>query len=204
MKSLEKILGNQKQRGIFGEIQLENLLSNVLPPQLFQMQYSFKNNEVVDAIVKVNNFIIPIDAKFSLDNYNKMVESLDKEELKKHVDHTNHCIELAYKMGIPCLRLNTGRWNTIKSFDDLMKNRGIEPILPGYTEDDGYKWCVDGIQQCLNLVAQLGQTSPHNLVVVTTYGILGNVSPVRGDNSSISVHQIIQPNQYHRLRTGVQ
>ena len=82
MKTLEKILGNQKQRGIFGEIQLENLLSNVLPPQLFQMQYSFKNNEVVDAIVKVNNFIIPIDAKFSLDNYNKMVESLDKEELE--------------------------------------------------------------------------------------------------------------------------
>ena len=82
MKTLEKILGNQKQRGIFGEIQLENLLSNVLPPQLFQMQYSFKNNEVVDAIVKVNNFIIPIDAKFSLDNYNKMIESSDKEELE--------------------------------------------------------------------------------------------------------------------------
>ena len=80
----------------------------------------------------------------------------DKEELKKHVDHTNNCIELAYKMGIPCLRLNTGRWNTIKSFDDLMKNRGIEPILPGYTEDDGYKWCVDGIQQCLKKAEECG------------------------------------------------
>ena len=81
MKTLEKILGNQKQRGIFGEIQLENLLSNVLPPELFKMQYSFKNNESVDAIVKVNEFIIPIDAKFSLDNYNKMIESSDKDEL---------------------------------------------------------------------------------------------------------------------------
>ncbi len=80
----------------------------------------------------------------------------DKAELKKHIDHTNHCIELAYKMGIPCLRLNTGRWNTIKSFDDLMKNRGIEPILPGYTEDDGYKWCVDGIQQCLKKAEECG------------------------------------------------
>lgn len=80
----------------------------------------------------------------------------DKAELKKHVDHTNQCIELAYKMGIPCLRLNTGRWNTIKSFDDLMKNRGIEPILPGYTEDDGYKWCVDGIQQCLKKAEECG------------------------------------------------
>jgi DNA recombination protein RmuC len=81
MKTLEKILGNQKQRGIFGEIQLENLLSNVLPPELFKMQHSFKNNESVDAIVKVNEFIIPIDAKFSLDNYNKMIESSDKDEL---------------------------------------------------------------------------------------------------------------------------
>ena len=80
----------------------------------------------------------------------------DKAELQKHVDHTNHCIELAYKMGIPCLRLNTGRWNTIKSFDELMANRGIEPILPGYTEDDGYKWCVDGIQQCLKKAEECG------------------------------------------------
>ena len=80
----------------------------------------------------------------------------DKTELKTHVDHTIHCIELAYKMGIPCLRLNTGRWNTIKSFDDLMKNRGVEPILPGYTEEDGFKWCVDGINQCLKKAEELG------------------------------------------------
>ena len=81
MKTLEKILGNQKQRGIFGEIQLENLLANVLPPDLYEMQYSFNNTEVVDAVVRVNEFIIPIDAKFSLDNYNKMIESSNKEEL---------------------------------------------------------------------------------------------------------------------------
>jgi sugar phosphate isomerase/epimerase len=47
------------------------------------------------------------------------------------------------------MRLNSGRWNTIASFDDLMKNRGVEPILPGYTEDDGFKWCIDCIEQCL-------------------------------------------------------
>ena len=82
MKSLEKILGNQKQRGIFGEIQLENLLSNVLPPEIFQMQYSFKNGDMVDAIIKVNDNIIPIDAKFSLDNYNRMIESSDENEIK--------------------------------------------------------------------------------------------------------------------------
>ena len=83
MKTLEKILGNQKQRGILGEIQLENLLANVLPPELFEMQYSFSNNEIVDAIIKVGEYIIPIDAKFSLDNYNKMIETeeIDNEKL---------------------------------------------------------------------------------------------------------------------------
>ena len=82
MKTLEKILSNQKQRGILGEIQLENLLSNVLPPELFQMQYKFNNGITVDAIVKVGSFIIPIDAKFSLDNYNKMIESQEKTEIE--------------------------------------------------------------------------------------------------------------------------
>jgi hypothetical protein len=75
--------------------------------------------------------------------------SPDKEFLAKEIDHTKKCIELAAKMGIPCLRLNSGRWGTIKSFDELMKARGVEPILPGYTEDDGFKWCIDSIQQCL-------------------------------------------------------
>lgn len=81
MRTLEKILSHQKQRGILGELQLENLLSNVLPPELFQMQYSFSNGETVDAIVRVGNYIIPIDAKFSLDNYNKMIESTNPTEI---------------------------------------------------------------------------------------------------------------------------
>jgi len=82
--------------------------------------------------------------------------SPDKEFLKKEIDHTKRCIALAAKMGIPCLRLNSGRWNTIKSFDDLMKNRGIEPVLEGYTEDDGFKWCIDSIQQCLPAAEENG------------------------------------------------
>lgn len=82
--------------------------------------------------------------------------SPDKEFLKKEIEHTKKCIELAASMGIPCLRLNSGRWNTIKSFDELMKNRGVEPILPGYTEEDGFKWCIDSIQQCLPTAEQNG------------------------------------------------
>jgi L-ribulose-5-phosphate 3-epimerase len=82
--------------------------------------------------------------------------SPDKEFLAKEIDHTKKCIELAARMGIPCLRLNSGRWGTIKSFDELMKARGVEPILPGYTEDDGFKWCIDSIQQCLPTAEQHG------------------------------------------------
>lgn len=83
MKTLEKILGNSKQRGILGEIQLENLLANVLPPELFSMQHGFQNGDIVDAVVKVGQFIIPVDAKFALDNYNKMIESSDSQEIQK-------------------------------------------------------------------------------------------------------------------------
>ena len=82
MKSLEKILQNPKQRGIFGEIQLNNLLANVLPPEHYQMQYSFKNGDKVDAVLFYNDFVVPIDSKFSLENYNKMVEE-DNPEQKK-------------------------------------------------------------------------------------------------------------------------
>jgi L-ribulose-5-phosphate 3-epimerase len=82
--------------------------------------------------------------------------SPDKDFIDKQVAHTKSCIELAAKMGIPCMRLNSGRWNTIKSFDDLMKNRGVEPILSGYTEDDGFKWCIEAIQQCLPIAEQNG------------------------------------------------
>jgi L-ribulose-5-phosphate 3-epimerase len=75
--------------------------------------------------------------------------SPDKAFVAKEVAHTIHCIELAARMGIPCLRLNSGRWGTIKSFDELMANRGVEPILEGYTEDDGFKWCIDAIEKCI-------------------------------------------------------
>src|SRR5436190_4171441 len=71
------------------------------------------------------------------------------DERTKNVNHTIKCIELASQLGIPCIRLNSGRWNTIASFDDLMKARGEEPVLPGYTEDDGFKWCIECVERCL-------------------------------------------------------
>ena len=80
----------------------------------------------------------------------------DADVRKKNVEHTLKCIELAYQLGVPCIRLNSGRWNTIASFDDLMKARGEEPVLPGHTEDEGFKWCIDCIEQCLPKAAECG------------------------------------------------
>ena len=79
-----------------------------------------------------------------------------KEERQKNVDHTIKCIELAYAMGIPTMRVNTGTWGTSKNFDELMKNRGIEPPLPGFTDEDGYKWVIDGLTACLKAAEKCG------------------------------------------------
>ena len=78
------------------------------------------------------------------------------EDRQKNIDHTIHCMELAHELGIPCIRLNTGRWRTSKSFDELMANRGIEPPIKGYTDEDGFKWCIESIEKCLPAAEKLG------------------------------------------------
>jgi L-ribulose-5-phosphate 3-epimerase len=80
----------------------------------------------------------------------------DKAERRKHVEHTERCIDLAAQLGIPAIRLNSGRWKTIKSFDDLMKVKGDEPPLSGYTNDDAMKWCVESIRECLPKAEKAG------------------------------------------------
>jgi len=96
---LEKTLKHQKQRGNWGEASLELILSNTLAPGQFKMQYEFKNKETVDAVIITKEGIIPIDAKFSLDNYDRVVHAMDerqreelekefKNDLKKRIDET--------------------------------------------------------------------------------------------------------------------
>jgi sugar phosphate isomerase/epimerase len=82
--------------------------------------------------------------------------SPDKAERQKNIDHTLHCIELAYRLGIPTMRVNTGRWGTIKDFDELMKARGIEPRLEGYTDEDGFGWVIDSLEKCLPRAEECG------------------------------------------------
>ncbi len=99
LSNLEKTLKHQKQRGNWGEASLELILSNTLAPGQFKMQYEFKNKEVVDAVIITKEGIIPIDAKFSLDNYDRVVHAIDdkqreelekefKNDLKKRIDET--------------------------------------------------------------------------------------------------------------------
>ena len=82
--------------------------------------------------------------------------SPDPDVRQKNVDHTMHCMELAYKMGIPTIRVNTGRWGTIKDFTELMENRGIEPRLDGYTDEEAFKWTIDSFEKCLKKAEQSG------------------------------------------------
>ena len=104
LKTLQTVLQNPKQRGVFGEYYLKSVLENVLPPNNFQMQYKFKNGDIVDAVIFLDkNKILPIDSKFSLENYNRMIAAKNKEEkdrlltkvkndLKMRIDETSKYI----------------------------------------------------------------------------------------------------------------
>jgi len=99
LQSLEQVLKNQKQRGSLGEAGLELILSNILPPSAYKMQYSFKDGDIVDAIIMTKDGIISVDAKFSLDNYTRLINEKDEEkkaqlerdfkkDLKRRIDET--------------------------------------------------------------------------------------------------------------------
>lgn len=103
LKTLQNVLQNPKQRGVFGEYYLESVLDNVLPPGRFQMQYKFKDGEIVDAVIFLEKGqILPIDSKFSLENYNRMIEAEGKDrealmlkvknDLKARIDETSKYI----------------------------------------------------------------------------------------------------------------
>ena len=104
LSNLEKVLKHQKQRGNLGEASLELILSNILPPGAYKMQYEFANKEKVDAVIVTKEGIIPVDAKFSLDNYNRVTMAIDdkqrdelekefKNDLKKRIDETSKYIK---------------------------------------------------------------------------------------------------------------
>ncbi len=100
LKLLQNTLQNPKQRGVLGEYFLQSVIENVLPPERFKLQYHFKNGDIVDAIIRLDrNQILPVDSKFSLENYNRLIEETDKgrqealikaikNDLKNRIDET--------------------------------------------------------------------------------------------------------------------
>ena len=104
LKTLQNVLSNPKQRGVFGEFYLESVLDNVLPATQYQMQYRFADGEVVDAVIFLDKGqILPVDSKFSLENYNRMINAATKAEreallarvkadLKGRIDETSKYI----------------------------------------------------------------------------------------------------------------
>ncbi len=98
LRSLQNVLQNPKQRGVLGEFYLKQILENLLPPGTFELQYRLAEGMVVDAVIKLDGKLLPIDSKFSLENYNRLVEAKPadrpalekafKEDLKKRIDET--------------------------------------------------------------------------------------------------------------------
>lgn len=82
--------------------------------------------------------------------------SPDADDRRKNIETTVASIELAYKLGIPIIRVNTGRWGTSKNFDHLMENRGIEPPLPGYTDEDAFPWVIESFEKLLPTAEKCG------------------------------------------------
>ena len=80
LKTLQNVLQNPKQRGVIGEYYLEQILKNTLPPGTFVLQYKLAEGMVVDAVVRYEDKLLPLDSKFSLENYNRMIESTDEQK----------------------------------------------------------------------------------------------------------------------------
>jgi len=84
--------------------------------------------------------------------------SPDAAVRRKNIDHTIHCIDLAHELGIPTMRVNTGTWKTSRNFDELMKNRGVEPPIPGSTDEQGFGWVIDAYGEIVKHAERRGVT----------------------------------------------
>ncbi|HWR53284.1 MAG TPA: sugar phosphate isomerase/epimerase family protein [Bryobacteraceae bacterium] len=130
---IEKVIEDAARIGFEGVEVLHRQMPDESPATIQKIkQAAFRNGLALPMLSIHQDFVSP-----------------DVEERRAHIRHTVRMIELASKLGIPAVRLNSGRWKTIKSFDDLMKVKGDEPPLPGYTNEDAIRWCVQSIEACL-------------------------------------------------------
>ena len=137
---IERVIDKAAELGFEGVEILHRQMSDETPAYLYRLkQAAFKAGLSLPMLSIHQDFVFP-----------------GAEERNKHIEHTKRCVELASRLGIPAVRLNSGRWKTVKSFDDLMKVKGNEPPLEGYTTEDAFRWCVDSIRACLDKCRQEG------------------------------------------------
>jgi sugar phosphate isomerase/epimerase len=137
---IERVIDHAAELGFEGVEILHRQMADETPAYLYKLkQAAFKAGLALPMLSIHQDFVFP-----------------RAEDRAKHIDHTKRCIELASQLGIPAVRLNSGRWKTIRSFNDLMKVKGDEPPLEGYTVEDAFRWCVDSIRACLDKCQQEG------------------------------------------------
>ena len=130
---IEKVIENAAKLGFDGVEILHRQMENETPQyvnNLKRLAFSLGQNLFFLSIHQ--NFVWP-----------------DKAKRQEHIDHTKRCIDLAVRLGCPAIRLNSGRWGTIPDFQKMLDAGGVEQPLPGYTDDDAFKWCIESINECL-------------------------------------------------------
>ena len=138
--TVQEVIDHAANLGAHGVDVLHVQMDNETPEYLKSLRQRAENNGVELICLSIHqDFVDP-----------------DEAVRDRNIEHTLRCIDIAYELGISYIRLNSGRWNTIKSFDELMAKRGIEPVLPGFTEDDGFNWCIDSIMECLPAAEKAG------------------------------------------------
>lgn len=139
---IEQVMENAAKLGFDGVEILHRQMSGESPAYLNKLkQQAFKLGLALPMLSIHQDFVSP-----------------DQAVRQQNIEHTERCIDIAAQLGIPAIRLNSGRWKTVKSFDDLMKVKGDEPPLEGFTANDAFNWCVDSIRACLPRAAKAGVT----------------------------------------------
>jgi sugar phosphate isomerase/epimerase len=137
---IERVIDQAAELGFEGVEILHRQMQDETPAYLYRLkQAAFKAGLALPMLSIHQDFVYP-----------------KAEERTKHIEHTKRCVELASQLGIPAVRLNSGRWKTIRSFNELMKVRGNEPPIEGYTTEDAFRWCVESIRACLDKCQQEG------------------------------------------------
>ncbi len=130
---IEKVIEHAAQTGFEGVEILHRQMANETKPYLNQLKRMAWDNGVSLFFLSIHqNFVAP-----------------EKEKRQQMIDHTKRCMDIAHYLGCPAIRLNSGRWGTIPDFQKMLDAGGQETPLPGYTDDDAFKWCIECINECL-------------------------------------------------------